>query len=98
MTEGISLLEKWYVDRCNGVWEHQWGVKIGTLDNPGWTLDIDLNQTKAENRELEHTKIERTENDWIIYWVEKKEFKARMGPTNLGEAIKIFCQWFDESG
>jgi hypothetical protein len=65
MTEGISLLEKWYVDRCNGDWEHQWGVKIGTLDNPGWTLDIDLNQTKAENRELEHTKIERAENDWI---------------------------------
>ena len=79
MTEGISLLEKWYADRCNGDWEHQWGVKIGTLDNPGWTLDIDLNQTKAENRQLEHTKIERTENDWIIYWVEKKEFKAAMG-------------------
>jgi len=98
MTEGISLLEKWYVDRCNGDWEHQWGVKIGTLDNPGWTLDIDLNQTKAENRALEHTKIERTENDWIVYWVEKKEFKAAMGPANLCEAIKIFCQWFDESG
>jgi hypothetical protein len=97
MSEGISLLEKWYVDRCNGDWEHHWGVKIGTLDNPGWMLDIDLNRTKAENRELEHTKIERTENDWIIYWVEKKEFKARMGPTNLSEAIKIFCQWFDGS-
>jgi hypothetical protein len=98
MTEGISLLEKWYVDRCNGDWEHQWGVKIGTLDNPGWTLDIDLNQTRAENRQLEHTTIERTENDWITYWVEKKKFKARMGPTNLSEAMKTFCQWFDESG
>ena len=50
MTEGISLLENWYVARCNGDWEHQWGVTIGTLDNPGWTLVIDLNQTKAENR------------------------------------------------
>jgi hypothetical protein len=98
MTEGISLLEEWYVGRCNGDWEHQSGVKIGTLDNPGWTLDIDLNQTKTKNRQLEHTRIERTENDWINYWVEKKEFKARMGPTNLSEAIKIFCQWFDESG
>ena len=98
MTEAISLLEIRYAARCNGDWEHQWGVKIDSLDNPGWTLDIDLNQTKAENRQLERTRIERTQNDWIIYHVEKKKFKAAMGPTNLSEAIKIFCQWFDQSG
>jgi Immunity protein 53 len=37
-----ELLEKWYRARCNGDWEHQWGVEIGTLDNPGWRVHIDL--------------------------------------------------------
>jgi hypothetical protein len=98
MAEGISRLEEWYLARCNGDWEHQWGIKIGNLDNPGWTLDIDLNETNAENRKLEWTRIERSENDWIYYRVENKKFKARMGPTNLLEGIKLFCEWFDQTG
>jgi hypothetical protein len=97
MTEAISLLEKWYLAQCNGDWEHQWGVKIDTLDNPGWTLEIDLNDTRAESRQLERIKVERSGNDWFLYSVEKKKFKASMGPGNLGEVIRIFCDWFDET-
>jgi hypothetical protein len=97
MTDAISLLEKWYLAQCNGLWEHSWGIHIGTLDNPGWTLEIDLNQTKAERRTLDAVKVDRTENDWIHYWVEEKKFSARMGPANLTEAIGVFCQWFADS-
>jgi len=97
MTEALSLLEKWYAARCNGLWEHQWGIKIDTLDNPGWTLEIDLSETHAEKLSLDVVKIERTKDDWIRYWVEKKKFKAAMGPTNLTETIGIFCQWFADS-
>jgi Immunity protein 53 len=93
----LSLLEKWYSDRCNGVWEHQSGVSIGTLDNPGWTLEIELCGTDAEDRTLERVKIERTRNDWLHYWVEKNKFHARMGPKNLTECIEIFCGWFENS-
>ncbi|MFK0239099.1 Imm53 family immunity protein, partial [Streptomyces vinaceus] len=32
-------------------WEHEWGVKIATLDNPGWTVEIDLEETDLEGRE-----------------------------------------------
>ncbi len=91
----ISLLEKWYLSQCNGDWEHSWGVGIETLDNPGWRLKIDLNETSAENRILERTKIDRGERDWIMYGVEKKVFHAACGPLNLSEAIKIFIDWFE---
>src|SRR5260370_25075494 len=91
----ISLLEKWYLQRCNGDWEHSWGIKIQTLDNPGWRLKINLNETSAENRVLERTKINRGENDWIMYWVEKKVFHAPCGPLNLSETIKVFIAWFE---
>ena len=32
----LSALENWYAGQCNGVWEHGCGVRIDTLDNPGW--------------------------------------------------------------
>jgi len=89
------LLEEWYTSQCNGDWEHSWGVKIDTLDNPGWTIAINLNETKAESKILERLKIERTEDDWIHYWVEKKSFHIRCGPLNLTEAIELFVAWFN---
>jgi len=88
METPISLLEKWYLQQCNGVWEHGWGVKIGTLDNPGWRIKINL-------RILERTKIDRSENDWIMFWVEEKVFRAACGPLNLSETIKVFIDWFE---
>jgi hypothetical protein len=30
-----SLLEAWYASRCDGEWEHGYGISIETLDNPG---------------------------------------------------------------
>jgi hypothetical protein len=31
----LPKLQTWYTEECNGDWEHQFGVDIGTLDNPG---------------------------------------------------------------
>jgi len=76
MDKDFSALEKWYLDRCDGYWEHSWGVKIQTLDNPGWRIEINLNETTAQLRILPRQKIERTESDWIHYWVEKETFQA----------------------
>ena len=38
-------LEQWYLQQCDGEWEHSFGVTIGTLDNPGWTVRINLQGT-----------------------------------------------------
>lgn len=95
MDAGISLLEKWYRQRCNGDWEHAWGIKIETLDNPGWRIEINLNETRAEDRILQKVRMERTVEDWILYWVEKKTFHAACGPSNLSETIEIFVDWFE---
>jgi hypothetical protein len=70
-------------------------VKIDTLDNPGWAITIDLNETKAETKVLERIKIDRNDGDWIHYWVEKKTFHVRCGPVNLSEAIQVFVDWFE---
>ncbi|SRR5258708_36281531 len=91
----LSKLESWYASQCNGEWEHGYGVKIDTLDNPGWSLKIDLRGTKKQNSALDRITIERTETDWLQYWTEKKQFHLRCGTLNLSEAVDIFVKWFD---
>lgn len=40
----------WYRSECNGDWEHAYGIQIDTIDNPGWSLKIDLLETSLEGK------------------------------------------------
>ena len=46
----LDDLRRWYVAHCDGDWEHTYGVNIGTLDNPGWSVEIDLRDTLLEGK------------------------------------------------
>jgi hypothetical protein len=91
----LSELERWYTSHCNGIWEHGSGVRIDSLDNPGWRAHISLRDTKKQDAMLHKVKIERAQEDWIHYWVENQEFQIACGPANLSEAINIFVDWFE---
>ena len=49
----LKWLENWMRSMCNGSWEHCYGVKIGTLDNPGWWVEIDIIDTPLEEKKFE---------------------------------------------
>jgi hypothetical protein len=95
--EAIALLQKWFIDRCNGDWEHSWGITIETLDNPGWIIKINLQDTVRAYEDLDQVKIQRGENDWVMYKVENAQFVGSCGPLNLGETIGIFLNWFESA-
>ena len=42
-------IQEWFFSQCNDVWEHSYGIKIDTLDNPGWSVLVDLHGTELEN-------------------------------------------------
>ena len=88
--ETLQWLQQWYQSQCDGDWEHTYGVDIGTLDNPGWTLKIDLDGTDLWEKDLDFVKIERSEHDWIMYKIKDMKFDAAGGPMNLTEIIEIF--------
>ncbi len=99
----LQHLQQWYRSHCNEAWEHSYGVKIDNLDNPGWTLTIDLIDTELADRlfvpisygigQDSHPSGE----DWLFCKVEKKKFEARGGPYKLEEMISIFLKWAGES-
>jgi len=45
-------IQRWFADQCDGEWEHSHGITIGTVDNPGWSIEIDLDETSLSDREL----------------------------------------------
>jgi hypothetical protein len=86
----LYLLQRWYVAHCDGEWEHGYGVRIDTLDNPGWSLKIDLTDTDLAGVATEWSKVDRSEHDWVHWGVRDRAFEAFCGPTNLNEAILYF--------
>jgi len=93
----LSELQNWYVSNCNEDWEHQNGIKIESLDNPGWAIDIDLEETELENKMF--TQIEKglgqnaSENDWYSCKVENNKFIGRCGLLHLKTVMSIFIDW-----
>ena len=91
----LSRLEAWYVRQCDGEWEHTYGIHVDTLDNPGWTVRIDLTDTDLTEKAFELVTTERTDEDWLVCRIEQGQFTIACGPRNLGEALTVFLDWAD---
>jgi hypothetical protein len=95
----IQQLQNWYKSECNADWEHQYGVKIETLDNPGWSVTIDLEDTHLEDKffkEVSYGVGEESvpdDNNWVLCRVVDKSFQGRGGPDKLEEIIHNFLKW-----
>ena len=89
----LDDLQRWYAKQCNGAWEHGHGVEIGTLDNPGWTVTVDLSGTALEHRDFQDLELHRTENDWVSGRIRDDRCDGRGGPENLTEVLRIFVEW-----
>lgn len=86
----FEFLANWYQEHCNGDWEHQYGVRIDTIDNPGWQVQIDLAETQFENLIIDYQLVEKGEHDWFCYSVKDKLFRAAGDPQKLETLISKF--------
>lgn len=89
----LQELQTWYLAQCDEDWEHDYGISIGTLDNPGWLITIDLAETLLELKPFTRIELNRSETDWIHCWVEEKKFQAAGGAHNLPEILRTFLNW-----
>lgn len=91
----IKWLEEWYKSQCDGEWEHLYGVKIETLDNPGWFVTIDLADTELEDKNYDGYQFinEEDDDDWITCRLKNGRFEGFGGPSKLEEIIQRFKEW-----
>ncbi|MGW7512831.1 immunity 53 family protein [Streptomyces massasporeus] len=92
----LEWLQSWYSSQCDGDWGHEWGVTIETIDNPGWLVKINLEETELADREYPHQRVTRDEHDWVIAWTSEQTFHVTCGPGNLAEALSLFRTWASE--
>lgn len=106
--DDLTWLMQWYLAQCNEDWEHEFGVTVDTLDNPGWSLTVDLERTSLEGQPFapvydgvsqQEEPVQGGDGDipWLVCRVEGSKFKAWGGPRDLSRLIRVFRRWADES-
>ena len=88
-------LEKWYQDQCNGDWEHHFGIKIETIDNPGWSISIDTIDTNNILDDSDWKYFEESQDDWYGYKITEGKFEGAGDPSKLNKLIAIFIELND---
>jgi hypothetical protein len=90
---GIKQLEAWYAAHCNGQWEHQYGIRIDTLDNPGWSVVIDLAGTALAEVPFAEVKELDSDTEWMSCAVREQRFQGHGGPAMLRRILSVFLEW-----
>lgn len=103
--DNLSWLSQWYLSQCDSDWEHSYGVKIETLDNPGWSFKIELTDIALQGRAFERVSYGKISDDleewqhtgsWWIALVKGDVFEASCGPLDLSAAIGVFRRWVEQ--
>lgn len=86
----IEKLQLWYRTQCDGSWEHEYGIAIDTLDNPGWSVMVDLVGTNLHSMQMEPLIEDVNEAEWLHCKIENGKFVGMGGPLKLNTIIGIF--------
>lgn len=88
--DALAWLMSWYAQHCDGDWEHEYGVRVETIDNPGWHVSVDLAGTAFEDLYVAQTRVDRTEQDWFHVRTRDGRLEGYGGPGNLIESLQQF--------
>lgn len=97
MNSSLGYLIEWYCAQCNGDWEHYHGIRIKTIDNPGFLVEVDLRGTKLEDVTYQSTEWESGANcdeEWFnCYKSDEKVWIGACSPRLLERILKLFIEW-----
>ncbi|HEY3331683.1 MAG TPA: immunity 53 family protein [Capsulimonadaceae bacterium] len=102
ISDTLSDIQKWYAAQCDGDWEHSYSISITTMDNPGWSVTINLTRTILEEKKFESVEQGLDDGTPDASWIScdvrvlKDDFVAfvgRGGPGRLDEILQVFLTW-----
>ena len=92
----MSWLQQWFQSQCDGDWEHEFGITLQTVDNPGWYLTINLIGTELEGVSFQNIQEDKDDVNWYFCLVRNNVFEASCGPCNLDIILRIFRSWVEK--
>ncbi len=94
MSSVLQELQEWYFAQCDGDWEHQNGITIANIDNPGWMFTVELAETELADVAFEDFQESLTDElNWISCAKRGTAFSGNGGPLMLERIINIFLDW-----
>jgi hypothetical protein len=90
---------EWYQRHCDDSWEHQHGIRLETLDNPGWLLTVDLVHTDLQGRTMPEIREGVAPQDhpvsplWLHCFVADNRFQGACDPTQVARLFRIFHEF-----
>lgn len=94
----FAFLQDWFAQHCDGDWEHDLGVSIATLDNPGWLLRVRIEDTEIEGIEAPWTSSEESEHEWLTWRSTGLAFEAYGGSRDLLRLVAAFQAFATQHG
>ena len=94
----LARLQAWFLVMCNGDWEHTYGIKLETVDNPGRMLTIEIKDTPLWAQAF--PTISECTNDavWLHCAVSDGVFRASGGVDSLERILTVFLDWAETPG
>lgn len=93
MESELGWLQAWYRAQCDGTWEHAYGVRIDSLDNPGWSVAIDLKGTSLERVPMATVLRDNGPDDWIRLDAKDGQFVGHGDSSKLAAILAAFREW-----
>lgn len=88
--DSLAWLQQWYLSRCNEEWEFAEGIKILSVSNPGWSVEISVADTKLADSHIPFKLVRNSNNDWHGYLIEDGIFTGSGDPNKLSFIIELF--------
>lgn len=85
---------EWFERQCDGGWEQAHGTSVGTIDNPGWRLRVDV-RDESESAVLVArgpSEVDDGRGRWFRAWFDNdaQQFNAAGSPEMLAEMFATF--------
>ncbi len=65
-------------------------ITIKALDNPGWIVEIDLNDTKYSGTSMDEIRIDNSDDDWMTCRIENNRFCGVGDCLKLEKILEVF--------
>lgn len=86
----LDFVVSWFMAQCNGDWEHDIGIRIATLDNPGWSVTVRIEDTQLDGTVTDWHVVDGPGDSWLHWRATGRMFEARCGPGDLVRALDHF--------
>ena len=88
--DALTWLQQWYKSQCDGEWEFRQGIKLLSVSNPGWCIEIDVFDTVLEDVYIAPRGHDSTPDNWYSFVLKEGLFVGSGDPSKLEFLILAF--------